>query len=206
MERLAKKLAHTIAISQGYNKEREAVVEYGLIALFQMSMIACVIAFFGLLFGIAYESILIFIGVGLLRKATGGAHSNSINRCMATSCLNILILAYLSKLLVTIAPHSWSFLCILLLGFLWCFIIISMKAPVDSPRKPITSQEKIKRLRRQSVWTITIYFLLFLLLWFCGQYTPHFQSLAVSLCLLSLWQCFTLTMLGHRLINKIDQI
>lgn len=204
MEQFAKKLAHTIALSQGSGKEQEAVIAYGLIALLQMSAIACFITFFGILFDLTYESILIFLGVGLLRKATGGAHSNSIYRCMVTSCFHILLVAFLSKSLLGVVTNSVSYLMLMVLCFVWCTIIVYVKAPVDSPRKPITSETKRTRLRKQSFLTVGLYFLLCVLFWGLSRYHLRFLSLASSICLLTMWQCFTLTRLGHRFIAIID--
>lgn len=205
MEQLAHDYAKKISTSLNYTSDQEAVIAYGLTAIFQMSTIALIITFCGLCFGFAYESIIIFLGVGLLRKATGGAHSKTLYGCLIISCLNITFLALLSRYIFFFNIQPWYYALVHTILFILCFVVIYKKAPVDSPNKPIKTASKIKRLRKQSFITVFIYYCILLLCLVLSRNNSRFISIANSICLLTLWQTFTLTQCGAAFIHKIDK-
>ncbi len=68
MEKLARKLANNIALSLGYDDEKEAVVAYGLIAIIQVSIIILLVLLLGLLAGAPIEAMIICLSASILRK------------------------------------------------------------------------------------------------------------------------------------------
>ncbi len=80
MEKLANKIAETIAMHLGHDEEKTAVVSYGLAALLQMIIIFIVISAVGILGGFWAENLVMFFAVGLFRRATGGRPLSNLQR------------------------------------------------------------------------------------------------------------------------------
>ena len=204
MEELAHNIAEKIALHMQFDEDKKAVIAYGLTAIFQMVTLFTVISIIGLIFGFWYESIILFIGVGIIRKSTGGAHSQTMYGCILISVLSVTILSSLSKHILSFSVNVFVNLGISVLVFALCFIIFYIRVPVASPKKPIVKPEKIKRLRRQSFIILTIFFLILVAFIFLTVLNDRFYSIAVSIRLAMLWQLFTLTEIGARFIDKID--
>lgn len=206
MENFSAYLSKKVCLSLGYDKQKEQVLTYGLIAMLQFLTIMLLVMIIGFFGNFMLESIVIFLLVGALRKSTGGAHAGTMNGCIVMSCLNITLLAFLSRYVLIFPIKPWIYLCFYILCYIVCFLIINRYAPVDSPNKRITSQEKITRLRKQSFIKTALLFAVTVLLTIYINLNIRCQSVANSLCLLTLWQCFTLTPLGARLIHHLDRL
>lgn len=204
MEELAHNLAEIIALHMQFDEDKKAVIAYGLTAIFQMVTLFTVISIIGFIFGFWYESIILFIVVGIIRKSTGGAHSRTMYGCILISVLSITILSSLSKYILSFSVNAFINLGISVLVYALCFIVFYIRVPVASPNKPIVKPEKIKRLRRQSFIILTIFFLISVAFIFMTVWNDRFYSIAVSIRLAMLWQLFTLTKLGTKFIDKID--
>ena len=200
MEKLAKKIAEMAGKSGNYDEEKVAVIAYGLTSLFQMIIIFIVCSAVGLFFGFWPEVVILFFSVGLLRSATGGAHSQTFGGCMVISIGMICLLAFLAHTAGAFLTEELSkiiFPFIFALGFLVAYI----KAPVDNPRKRITKQDKITRLRNRAFLLLSIYTAASLLLIFFG-----FYSLTTSFALGTIWQIFTLTPPCAAMIGSVDKL
>lgn len=204
LETLAHKVAKNIAIKMGYDQERQAVIAYGLIGIFQIITIGLIVSLFGVLFGCWYECMVIFLGVGLIRKATGGAHSQHINGCLIISVCSVISLAALSKFVLSVPMHWGYNVAISLAVLTLCLWVAYLRVPVDSPNKPIVKPEKIKRLRKQSYITFVAFALVSILCVVLADSTPRFYSIAMSFRLAMLWQTCTLTRWGAACIHFLD--
>lgn len=204
MEKLAHYIAEKIALHMQFDDDKKAVIAYGLTAIFQIITLFIIISIVGLIFDFWYESIIIFIGVGIIRKSTGGAHSQTMYGCILISVLNIMILSSLSRYILNFPVNIFINLLISVLVYVLCIIVFYNRVPVDSPKKPITKPEKIKRLRRKSYITITLFLIISIFFILLSVRFERFYSIAVSIRLAMLWQLFTLTKLGMWFINKID--
>ena len=204
MEILAFNIAEKIAVEMNYDEDKKAVIAYGLTAIFQMATIFAVISIIGILFGFWYESIVIFLGVGIIRKSTGGAHSQTMKGCLVISVLSITILSTMARYFFALPFSKYVNFGISIFVFIFCFIIFYIRVPVDSPNKPIVRPEKIRKLRRQSFLILTIFFLLSIVLIILTTWYNRFYSIAISIRLSMLWQLFTLTRIGAQFIGKVD--
>lgn len=202
MTALCRRLAAWIGEGLSLSEERRAVVEYGLMGLLQMAAILAGAIFLGAIFGFVLEAVAIFFAVGLLRRNTGGAHAQTMTGCTLMSVGVVVLLAALCRYGLTYL-RPW--------GLLWAvqgslygisFLQIYRKAPVDTPNKPITKPEKIRRLRLRSFYTLGLYACLSaaLLLWGGDRGV----SLAFAVGCAVLWQVFTLTQLGAVFIHAVD--
>ncbi len=204
MEKMAQTLSSKIANQMHYDEDKEAVIAYGLTAIFQIFVIALLISVIGIICDFWYESLIIFFGVGLLKKSTGGAHSRSIYSCIIISVLSISFFAMLSRYIFRFSINIYISFALPLFVFILCFIIFNKKVPVDSPNKPIQKPEKIKRLRRQSTILLIIYTALTYAFIILAPHNERFQSLSFCIHFILLWQTYMLTKNGMRFITLID--
>ena len=204
LETLAFNIAEKISVEMNFDEDKKAVIAYGLTAIFQMATIFAVISIIGILFDFWYESIIIFLGVGIIRKSTGGAHSQTMEGCIVISVLSITILSTLARYFFDFPLSKFVNFSISIFIFIFCFIVFYIRVPVDSPNKPIVKPEKIKKLRRQSFLILTIFFLLSIVFIILTTWYNRFYSIAISIRLSMLWQLFTLTRIGAQFFGKVD--
>ena len=206
METIADKLSDKIAIQMNYDDDKKAVITYGLIAIIQMTIIGIAISLIGILGRFFYESFLIFIGVGILKKSSGGAHSQSIYGCTVISILSIVLLSVLSRYVLNFQTKIWITYCIVLVVFAFCLIIFHKYIPVDSPNKPITNPDKIKRLRRQSYIILVIYTITGCLTVCLSKINFRFYSISLCFPLILIWQSFMLTKKAQKVLKHVDML
>lgn len=204
IETLAHKIAERIAFQLDFDDDKKAVVAYGLIGILQLATLFTIITIIGFIFNFWYECMIIFLGVGIIRKSTGGAHAKTMKSCNIISVFTVTLLSALSRYLLGVPINIYVNLGISILIFMICFIIFYLHVPVDSPNKPIVKPEKIKRLRRQSFILLTLLFLILIIFILLTTYHKRFYSIAISIRLTILWQLLTLTETGAFMIEKID--
>ena len=156
----AQRLAAYLARTLNYDEERQKVMAYGLGALFQMLLLlACSLAF-GIIARCAWEAMILFWGVGFLRRSTGGVHCDTYLGCVCVSLTSICGLAALCRYAVPAALPLWAGIVLgILPAYAFLIVIAWKKAPRESANKPIRNPEKIARLRKQCFCTIALYFI-----------------------------------------------
>lgn len=204
---LANSIAEQIAAKLGYNDEQRKVMAYGLGAAIQMLELLIISAVFGLIFDCLYECLIIFLGVGLLRRTTGGAHCSTYMACIMTSSLSICLIALICRWLIPSTIPKWIFIVFgILPAFVCTFAIAYKRVPQASKNKPITNPVKIKRLRKECFITLGVYLALSIVLllfdWGNGR---NITSLCALISVLY-WQSFTLTSLSVWLAQTMDQL
>ncbi len=204
VEAFANNIAGKIAGQMNFDNDKKAVIAYGLTAIIQMITIFFIISVIGLLCGFWYEGILIFTGVGIIRKSTGGAHSRTMLGCIIISVLSVTVLSWLSRYPLGSEVNLYINLLASCLVYIVCFIVFYIRVPVDTPNKPIVSANKIKRLRKQSFIILTVFFILSITAVLLSDWNTRFLSIGSSIRLTMLWQMFTLTKTGAFLFGKID--
>lgn len=204
MEILTKKIANYIASQMNYDYNKRAVIAYGLLAIFQMVFIFATISVIGLIFDFWFECMIIFLGIGIIRKSTGGAHSETMYGCILISVLSITILSAISRYLIDFTLDSLTNIGISTVIYILCFIFFYIKVPVDSPKKPIVKPEKIRRLRKQSFLILTVLLIMSFAFIFLAVRYNRFYSLVMVIRLTMLWQIFTLTKTGIIFLGKFD--
>ena len=204
---LANRIARSLSTKLGYDDERCRVIAYGLGAALQMLELLFISLVFGLIFRCLVECMILFFGVGLLRRTAGGMHCNTYLACILVSSLSVCMLALFCRYAVPVWLNKWwyigcglvpSFVCACLLGF--------KRVPQASANKPISSPAKKLRLRKQYFLTLSIYlaFAVWLLTadWDNGQNINAFCAVVAAV----LWQCFTLTAWSRRLACYFDRV
>ncbi len=205
METLAHSIAQKIATHMDFDEDKKAVIAYGLTAILQIIFIFIIISIIGIVFDFWFESIIIFLGVGLIRKSTGGAHSQTMYGCIVISILSVSLLSALARYIVNFPWFMLHNFIISLITYITCGSIFYLRVPVDNPKKPIETPKKIKRLRKQSFIILTIFFLLSVVTILLTTLSYRFYSITSILRLTMLWQAFTLTKFGICFFEKVDQ-
>ncbi len=206
IEILANKIANKIAIQLSLDKEKQSVIDYGLIGLLQVMTLLMIIIIIGVVSDSLYESLIIFLSVGFLRKSTGGAHSRTMKGCNTVTVLSVAILAISSRYLLSAPMNSYVNLGITMVVFLIGYIIFYRRVPMDSPNKPIVTLKKIKRLRKESFYKLALFFLLTVGAIALADTSVRFYSIASSIRMALIWQATTLTEIGASLLSNLDLI
>jgi len=206
MEKLARRLAHNISSSLGYDDEKEAVVAYGLIAIIQVSMIILLVFIFGILISALIETLIVCLSVSILRKYSGGAHAGTAEVCTFVTVVYCTLTAFISKKVFAGIYNPFAMAAAVILVFATAFVIVYKLVPVDSPNKPIKTEKKIKRMRKVSFIILVVYFAVSLTFFILSKDSAVFQSYGISLLFGISWQIFTLTYLGSLFIGKINNV
>lgn len=204
---LADRIAFKLATSLGYDDEKQQVMAYGLGAFIQMMQLLLIAFLFGLVFDCLVECMIMFWGVGLLRRSTGGIHCKSYMSCILTSSLSICLLSLICRFFTpAYVSKFWHALIGIVPAFAVMLVLAWKRVPVASENKPITNPAKIARLRRQCFMTLGIYLAVAVFLlcvdWGEGR---NISSMWALLCVLW-WQSFTLTSLSERLVQSMDSL
>lgn len=204
IEALASRIADGLASQLNLDSEKRSVIVYGLIGILQVTSLFLMVVIIGLITGTLYESLIVFSSVGFMRKSTGGAHARTMWGCNTVSVLSIVLLAFLSRYILG-EPISLAInIGITISVFLLAFIIFHKRVPMDSPNKPIVSNEKISRLRRESFTKLIAFLLLTIIIILYAENIDRFYSIASSIRLAIIWQVITLTENGALLLARMD--
>ncbi len=157
IERLSKNIAYSLKDELELNDEKATIIEYGLHAFFHIIISIVLVAIIGAIFNVMIESLIVSFTISVLRKSSGGAHASSALNCALIGAIVSVIPAMIAT--QYIININWLILMGLII-FISAIIIIYKLAPVDSPNKRIKKQEKIKRLKKESIITLVIYMII----------------------------------------------
>lgn len=202
MENMANKIAEYLGNELELDKDRRLVISYGTFAIMQTVVSIFIVFIIGYILKLSTEALIICFTVSILRKYSGGAHASSAERCIILGTIlcigQTIVVKYLLEPLVSIKGLIIIVICSTVIAYFSIYKLV----PVDSIKKQIKSQKKIRKMKIYSSITVGIYiFIIFINILF--NYT---NSIRYSLCILIglLWQIFTLTASGHFVTNKID--
>ena len=206
MEQLSKKIAADISHSLNKSKDEQEIIAYGLLGIFQLISNIGLTLLFGWIFGVAFQALILSFSVSALRRFSGGAHADSLNLC---TLVGLIYSIFFAKVSVYIAWSSLSFW--VPMGFsalimILAWITVVARAPVDSPQKPIRSTEKKQRMRKGSFQTLTFLTFAVTILFIVGCSNKTALSYGFSIVFGVLWQAFSLTIPGAKLLNNLDKI
>lgn len=205
LEHISKNITKKLKKELSLDDEKASIIQYGLYAFFHMGLSILLIAIVGAFFNVMIEAVLISFIISILRKSSGGAHASTSLNCAIIGVIISVVPAFIIKKI----PSQVNF--IMVIGILVCtisMILILKLAPIDSPNKPIRKKEKIERLKKESVITLTIYIILLVLNILIYYYNKDESFLIYCSCIYIgiLWQVFTLTKLGHMVTRIIDSL
>lgn len=206
MEKLIDRFSSKVAEELSLDKDKKEVLSYGIFAILNTSISIFLIAVFGIVFKVAIEALIVaFIGSSF-RKYSGGVHASSPDRCAAIGTVICVGQALFFVNLIMPIINLTFCLAIGAVVFAIAFYLVNKLAPVDSPSKPIRTEEKRIRMKKGSILSLSVYILISVINISLYTAAGEKRFLAYSLCIYGgvAWQVFTLTRVGHNTINKID--
>lgn len=205
IEKMSNNVASKIASMQKMDKKQEQIIAYGAFNMFQMIWGIVLVVVFGIIFDVLIEALIISFTISFLRKYSGGVHASSPNICAIIGAATASGFA----LIINGIGDYFHIKLVVLIGvvcFVFSYYIIYKLAPVDSPAKPIKKVETRKRLKKNSVlvlhFLLAINIILLNIYWKFGS--RYLLTSVLCICFGAVWQCFTLTNIGHLIMNKID--
>ena len=204
MEKLARKLTSEISRALHYDEEKEEVVAYGLIAMIQTAATVVLVFLLALAVGTPVEALIICFSVSTLRKYSGGAHVSFIELCTLIGVIYCVAFSAVSRYLLAPLFTSYAAASTIAVIYGLSFSAVYQLAPVDSPNKPIRTDKKKKRMKKDSLIVLSVYFVFSISFLLLSLKDIRFASLGVSLLFGVIWQTLTLTKFGSYLIGKID--
>jgi len=204
-EKIAVKIGNDAKSLLNVDDDKEQIIIYGAICLFQIIFAILWVIIAGLFFGVLYEALIFTIIVGVLRKYSGGGHASSPSSCIIIGTI-LAVVAGLSIDKIFYKLNLTTVILISITFITFAFIIVIKDAPVDSIKKPITNVEMKKQFKKKSIIVIFIFSALIIILYVLSKkyselfYIKVIETISFGI----LWQTITLTKKGISFLNKVD--
>lgn len=153
--RLAERITNWCASKIEMDELKKIEIKYGIELILENFVKMAVLLLLGALFGTIFETILILAVFCTLRLFAGGIHMKTSIGCFAFTLVTWVFCLWGSKAI------SWSnHITIFLLCL--CIMIVSLYAPADTRKNPITDNEVRDQKRKGAIITVVILSLLIL--------------------------------------------
>lgn len=199
MLNLTRPAAEYLRKQLGLSQDETEIALYGLQVLTYSLAGILTICLVGWLLGCFWTTLAVALTAGSLRLVSGGAHSSSPLICNLLGMFLAPILAKSAEFAALRLPPVLLFI-IVISGAVLSLLVFYLLAPVDSPAKPISSDEERRKFHRLTI-TLTAVIIL-------GQISflamGHSPSLVLAVSLGTWWQAFSLTGAGHRFASFVD--
>lgn len=196
----SRRWANSLAAAHQLNEEKQAEMAYAIEALAITLMDVLLTLAVGWVLGVFWNTVACLFTIAAFRHNAGGGHSESPWRCA-------LVTMTVFPLLALAASHVsiWEPLYLNLISFISItvgFALLLRYAPVDTPKSPIISPIRRKRLKHLALIIMGVLSMVIIGL----NFTNWVMASEIRMCLaLSiLWVSFNLTPLGNRLWCFID--
>lgn len=156
-EKIATSLGKKATLHLTIDKDKEKTVIYGAINLLQTILSILWIVIAGFILGVLYEALIFSTTASILRKYSGGVHASSPNRCIIIGT----VLSSAAGLVIDKFSYNISLTNTTAMGIFFItasFIIVILKAPVDSIKKPITNPNMKKSLKKFYYYINSIFY------------------------------------------------
>ena len=201
MLNLTRSAAEYLQKQLGLTQDETEVILYGLQVIIYSLMDILTICLMGWLLGCFWTTLAVALTAGSLRLLSGGAHSSSPLICNIVGMVMAPLLAKIAEFAAVQMNHS-VLLCVVLLGAACSLLTFYLLAPVDSPAKPITTDQERRKFNRLSVILAALITL--------GQITllilGNSPAVVLAVSFGTWWQAFTLTKAGHRFTSIADHL
>lgn len=198
--KFSRKWASSLASTHQLDEEKQAELAYAIQVLAITFLDAALTLIVGWVLGVFWNTVACLVTIAAFRHNAGGGHSESPWRCA-------LVTMTVFPLLALAASHvsMWDSLylnMISLISITVGFALILMYAPVDTPKSPIISPIRRKRLKHLALIIMGILSMVIIGLSYIDW--DRASDIRMCLALSILWVSFNLTPLGHRLWCFID--
>ena len=166
---LVQKMARYLELSDN----KKAVLTYGLDIIFITTLGYLCILLVSYLLNITHIVLPILLIHSLLRYFSGGAHGTKWIYCVSLSVLVFNTLGLVLNYLLQSGLLTLQGLTILnFIVFIIGFYIISQKAPIEAPEKPLINQKQKEKLRVYSLTVLLVWYGVVLILILFPMATP----------------------------------
>jgi len=189
----------------GLSRDEEEVAAYSLEMIIYGGTGILMVCIAGWLLKCLTVTLIVLIVGILLRSFSGGAHSSSPYICILVSTI---VVSILGKLAVIAAPYfSYSALVLVVAGgFIVSLAVVWRLAPVESPKKPISSEKHRRQLRLLSMVFVFLAVSVQVSLLLLSPLIHVTAAIILAIEAGLLWQIFSMTQAGHRFAVTIDSI
>jgi len=196
----SKKWANSLAAVHDLDDEKEAMLAYAIEVLSITFLDIVLTLLVGWILGVFWNTVACLITIAAFRHNAGGGHSESPWRCALVTMTVFPLLALAARYVSMWEPHYLNL--ISLISITVGFALLIRYAPVDSPKSPIISPVRRRRLKNLALIIMGVISVVIVGLAFAGREwaTEIHMCLALSV----LWVSFNLTPWGHRLWCFID--
>ncbi len=199
---ISKRVASYLSSQTELSTEKEEIITY-VVEIIIINLLNIInLLLLGLLFNVLPEIITCLITVAILKRTTGGAHSNSPLRCALITSVVFLSISVAASYLSHIKQIYIDGMAIATIA-IGTFLIIRL-APVDSPSAPIISVKRRKIFKNLSIIVIGI--ILVVMVFLRQSLWLYAQEVQLTIILSVLWVSFNLTYFGHKFTSQIDRI
>ncbi len=201
--------ANYLMIQMKENHEKRRVYYFGFQVIIGSLVKGILLVALALLFRTLVPTLIIMLIFATLRVLAGGYHMETYGRCIVTS----LALFLISGIIAQYTYESWPYILVysmIIVSFIITLLAAAKYAPKDTPNKPITEPEEIKKFKRLSAVYVIIWFIVFTVLVTMGLngitiFKPEYEKLlALSACFGLLLEIFTVTPFGYNFFKKIS--
>lgn len=140
---LGDRLAQALAQSGAVPNEEQELYSYGFFLLLSKGLFLLVAMAFGAMWGCLWESVLFYALFTLLRGYAGGYHAAKERTCLIFTTVAMLSATGLIRWL-KVPGREAAALWLLLAGF----IGVTLLSPLDSPEKPLVTEDRSYYRRR----------------------------------------------------------
>ncbi|KUO50329.1 MAG: hypothetical protein APF76_11510 [Desulfitibacter sp. BRH_c19] len=176
------------------SEEKREVLAYGMETFIAIFLGFLGIVVFGYLFGLLGAALIISLTALVTRVFTGGAHCSSMGRCTVVTIIVFTFLAYLTSNILTLSFGLIS------VCFIVAVIFIAVYAPVQVKEKPISEPHRRKLKKGALGFSAVIGAVVILSYFVFDMRTILYITTGF------LWQSFTITPLGIKVIAYIDDL
>ena len=196
----SRKWANSLATAHQLDEEKQAELAYAIEVLAITFLDAALTLIVGWVLGVFWNTVACLATIAAFRHNAGGGHSESPWRCALITMMVFPLLALAASYVSGWDPLYLNL--ISLLSITVGFTLLLMYAPVDSPKSPIISPIRRKRLKHLALTIMGVLSMVIIGLNF--TYWDRASEIRMCLALSILWVSFNLTPLGHRLWCFID--
>lgn len=202
---LTSKLTQKISTELNYDEERSAVISYGIFAFLQILTALALVALFGALLGVLIQALVVSFASSILRQYSGGVHATRPSICLIIGTVVTIAIASIVHYLIVLIPFEYAVLFNIVIIPISYFMILKY-APVDSPSKPIKTEAKKRKMKKLSLIILSVYVVIVIvfLTIYSVKGNSFYMECAMCISIATCWQIFNLTIIGHRVLKKVD--
>lgn len=187
---------HLASVMNESHKKRQAYY-YGFYIMYGTLVKVMILVSTAYLLGVLVPTLLVALVFCSLRLFAGGYHMDTYGKCLFTS-----IALFIGAGTISQYTHTyWNLLAIDLFiagTIVFGLYAIVKYAPKDTPNKPITEPEEIRKFKRLSIGYLFIWLIAVIILMTLKLGMP-----VLAFCFGLLFEAFTLTPTGHYVFNFI---